>query len=156
MKLTVQRTAVIVIASLTMAGCSGLNITQPDYDNLPGSGDHMAPGPGYLDQDSKNYSDGGYVVYSNSPGQDALFNSAKGKASKEAAQKQQAQAAAANSAGYTPSASEKEQFRQFQEFQAFQHYKEFEDLPDNAKQRKKFEEWKQWDQYKKWKKQNEG
>src|SRR5699024_8395168 len=117
-------TLIALCSALALAGCSGLEITKPDYDNLPGSGDHMATGPGLFDSGSKNYSDDGYVIYSNNPDQPALYNNAaKKKAEQEKVEQQKA--SAENGSGYTPSASEEAQFKQFQEFQAFQHYKEF-------------------------------
>jgi hypothetical protein len=147
---------------LALAGCSGMDITQPDYDHLPGSGNSAPSGPGLF----SNSENDGYVIYSSNPAKKSLLGpkepknkpashnepAGNGKPAQQSAGHTASQTATSTQVSQSASSeSEQKQFREFQEFQAYQHYKQFQNAPDNAKDRKQFQEWKQWQQYKQWK-----
>lgn len=137
----------LLVAAL-LSGCAGvLGPGNTDYSDLPGSGDHMADGPGIFhageDQDYKD----GYRVFSTNPSQKALVDPTTTGQTGRAAMA--AGGAAAQDKPVGPmTASKQKEFRKFQEYQQ---YKNFQQMPHNTADYQKFREWQEWKQYELWK-----
>lgn len=131
-----MKVAGIGLALLLAAGLTGC-VTHPvdNYSDLPGSGDHMAKGPGLFAGDQKDSYDGGYEVYSVD-----LSKAGKKGASSEGA--------SAKDAPTQATSTDKQSFKQFKEFQDYQR---FENMPKDSADYREFKKWQQWQQYKQWK-----
>lgn len=139
-------TGLLLAALLT--GCAGLGPGHTDYNNLPGSGDQMAKGPGIFDAGKDQNYNGGYTVFSNEPGKKALFNpDATNQTGAKATGRNQTQAASAPSENVPP--SQQQQYRQFQQYQQF---KNFQHMSKGSPEYQKFREWQEWKQYQQWQK----
>ncbi|MGB7757805.1 MAG: hypothetical protein WBL23_17270 [Salinisphaera sp.] len=138
-----------VAVTVATAGCAnGLHGHTQNYDQLPGSGDHMAEGPGLIHtkQTDQNYQ-GGMRVFSDNPGQGALINPNANQQQPTATDAANNGAAASTTTQPTP--SQQQQYRQFQQYQQF---KNFQHMSKDSPEYQKFREWQEWKQYQQWQK----
>ncbi|MDA3920745.1 MAG: hypothetical protein PF501_08730 [Salinisphaera sp.] len=137
----------LLVAAL-LSGCAGvLGPGNSDYSDLPGSGDHMAKGPGVFHAGQDQNYEGGYRVFSTNPSKKALVNSSTQRQTGSEAMATNSTVPQDKPVGsLTP--SKKAQFRQFQEYQQFKH---FQQMPHNTADYQKFRDWQEWKQYEQWK-----
>lgn len=136
-----------VAAIIATAGCAGgMHGHVQSYDQLPGSGDHMAEGPGLIHtkKTDQNYQ-GGMRIFSDKPGQGALINPSANQQSTDTAANQ-SQAASPS----TPPGSSPEQQQEYRQFEKYQKFQNFQHMSKNSPQYRKFREWLQWKQYQQW------
>ncbi|MES1926628.1 hypothetical protein [Salinisphaera sp. T31B1] len=138
---TTSRLAAGSIASaMLLVGCAGVHTQPADYDNLAGSGDRMAEGPGLLAPDDQGSYDDGVRVYSSDRSQPALIN----RGNTQTADSSATPVAAQPQPMPEPSAAQR------QDFQDFQDYKRFRNMSKDSPEYQRFKDWQEWKQYQQW------
>lgn len=146
---------VLLSIPVLLAGCASMASHGPtNYDDLPGSGDNMAKGPGLFAYGQRDSYEGGYRVFSDDPNKPALVhppatNGQQANRSGAAAASSGHDTMSANaSSGAEPSPQQRSRYQQFEEYQQYQN---FQNQPENSPERQKFREWQEWKQYQQWK-----
>lgn len=146
---------ILLSIPVLLAGCAALSGNQKtDYDNLPGSGDSMAKGPGLFAYGQHHDYQGGYRLFSDDPTQPALVHPPGQKEPRQTAEREDNAASGRppvsteTSASHEPARKQRAQYRQFEEYQQF---KRFQALPKDSPERRKFRAWQDWKQYEQWK-----
>ncbi|MES1952067.1 hypothetical protein S4A8_14484 [Salinisphaera sp. S4-8] len=129
----------VALCSLLIAGCAGTG-TPANYENLPGSGDKMAEGPGLMSPARGDEYDDGVRVYSDDASKPALIN--RDSRRRQTAQRNDAGAA---TTATTPSAAQQQEFADYEEYQRFRN------MPKDSPEYQRFKDWQEWKQYQQWK-----
>lgn len=147
---------VLLSIPVLLAGCASMASHQPtNYDDLPGSGDNMAKGPGLFAYGQRDSYQGGYRVFSDDPDKPALIHPPGKDGQRQAKRSETATASsdrsAASAGASTGSEPSQQQRSQYQQFEEYQQFKNFQSQPENSSERRKFREWQDWKQYQQWK-----
>ena len=129
-----------IASAILLAGCAGVHTQPADYDNLAGSGDRMAEGPGLLAPPDQGQYDDGVRVYSTDSSEQALIN--RGDSSRSAAE---AVPKTVQDAPMPPPST-----AQQRDFKDYQDYKRFRDMPKDSAEYRRFQDWQEWKQYQQW------
>lgn len=164
---TVSRLSAVALVAV-LAGCSALGPVQTNYDDLPGSGEKMARGPGLINAGHYDPDMNAFLVYSDNPSKKPLLDRQDviGHQSAREAPAPSVPATSSNpptGAETTPrptpppaatapthTPADTATPAEYQQFEQFQRYQQFRQLPANAPQKQQFEQWQQWQQYQQW------